>query len=445
MKLKLLIGVVLAGVVAAGVIYLSSSRSSAKANNAGPTTARVERGPFRLVVSSTGKIVSNLDVEIKCKASGEIMKLPFDVSDTVKKGELLLELDPIDEQRIVKQAQANQSASQSRLAVAKQNLIIAERTLETDGQKAAAALKSVQARAADLRRKANRIKELLNQKPTALASPEEYETAETAALQAAADEDTARVRVAELDTQKLALELSRQQVRLAEAQAESDGVDLELAQQRLTDTKVVAPIDGVVTLRPAQIGQIMSSGISNVGGGTTAMTLSDLSRVFALAAVDESDIGRVKVGQPAFISVDAFPGRRFPGKVVRIATRGVNVSNVVTFEVKVEVLSRENQLLKPEMTATVDITAAEKENALTVPSQALVRKGRRPVATVVKGAAQEERPVEIGLTDGVRTEVVSGLDEGDAVIVHNTEADSRWRGGQRPMTPGFMGGPPRGR
>ena len=82
-------------------------------------------------------------------------------------------------------------------------------------------------------------------------------------------------------------------------------------------------MDGVVTDRKVQTGTIIASGVSNVGGGTTILTLSDLSRIYVLASVDESDIGKVQVGQPATITVDAYPSMQFAGKVVRIASKGV--------------------------------------------------------------------------------------------------------------------------
>ena len=423
-------------------VYLPAA---AKADAPVVTTAKVERGPIRLVVSTTGRVVSDLDVDIKCKASGKVTKLPFDVSDVVKKDDLLLELDPIDEKRVVHQAEVRQSASQAKLKIARENLSVAERTLVTDRARADVAVKSGEVRAKDARAKAERMKALLEK---ALISREDCDTAETAAVQAAADLENARVKVDELKTQELALELTRQQVKLAEADAEADKIALEIAQDRLNDTKVFSPMDGVVAVRPVQIGQIIASAVSNVGGGTTVLTLSDLARVYVLASVDESDIGKVALDQMVTVTVDAFPGKKFQGKVVRIATKGVNLSNVVTFEVKIEVTGEAKALLKPEMTANVDILIAEKGDVLLVPSEAIIRKaGGKQVATVVKeGADNEDVVVETGITDGTKTEVVTGLSEGQTVVVHKGAGDAKWAGQQRP--PGavrgtMMGGPPR--
>jgi HlyD family secretion protein len=347
-----------------------------------------------------------------------------------------VELDPVDEQRVRKKADVSLSAAKAKLVIATENLKVAESTLATDKEKAAAALRSAEARATDARTKADRAKQLLDR---TVASQEEYDTAQTAAIQAAAELDAAKIKLDELKTQETALELKRQDVKLAEVAVEQENIAVDIAQDRLVDTKVTAPMDGVVSARNVQIGQIISSAVSNVGGGTTVMTLSDLSRIFVLASVDETDIGKVQVGQPTMITADAFPGKFFRGKVVRMATRGVNASNVVTFEVKIEVTSEEKSLLRPEMTTNLEIVAAEKDDALMVPSDALMRRFDKKSVTVVKdGGETEQRGVVTGIEDSTRTEIVSGLEEGETVLVRKSAADSRWAAGQRP--PGAMRG-----
>jgi RND family efflux transporter MFP subunit len=335
----------------------------------------------------------------------------------------------------VRQAEATVRASQARLINARESLALAEETLRTDRQRADAALTAARARALDARAKAERTRELQAKK---LASLEEGETAETAATQADAEAQNAATAIEELKNQARTLEQARQQIRIAEAQVDTDQVSLDLARQRLTETRVVAPVDGVVTQRAVQIGQIISSGISNVGGGTTALVISDLSRIFVLAAVDESDIGQVRPGQRVKVTVDAYRNREFTGEVVRISPRGVNVSNVVTFEVKIEVTAPDKELLRPEMTATVEILIDERADALLVPTDALFRRGGKTWATVVAaGGTRTDREVSPGIGDGRRTEVLAGLAAGDTVLVQ--AADSKWSGqGQRPGGPPMM-------
>ncbi len=426
---KIIIILLLVCALVAGWYYgVNDKAEIAQVEKPGWKTASVERGPIRLGVASTGRVVANLDVQIKCKASGQVITLPFDVSDTVKKGDILVELDPVDEERRLKQAQISLSSSDARLVQAKKDLSIAVENLAIENRRADAALKEAKAKAQDARAKAERVKELFGQQ---LASQERFDTAETAEISAATDLENAHIRIAELKNEEQALELKRQDLTLAKSQVESDRITLSLARQSLKDTQVLAPIDGVVTTRDVQIGQIISSGISNIGGGTTVLTVSDLSRVFILASVDESDIGKVKIAQAAMITVDAYPGKSFSGKVVRIATRGVNISNVVTFEVKIEVLGEEKSLLKPEMTANVEIVAEYKDGVLLVSSLAVYRKkGQRFVSVLKEDKSHEERLVETGINDGVMVEVVDGLDEAETVIIREGEAESRWRSGQ---------------
>ncbi|HUT33205.1 MAG TPA: efflux RND transporter periplasmic adaptor subunit [Planctomycetota bacterium] len=500
---KLLILLVLAGAAGGGgYYYWRRQQGVAGAETPQVPTAPVERGSIRLAVASTGRVVANLEVDIKCKASGEIIKLPFDISEAVKKGELLVELDPVDEERRVKLAEADLAASvakheqakqsllvaehdlvtatedatvalksaQAKADQAKQNLAVAEQTLVTTAQRAEAALESAKVKAQDAADKAVRMKTLLEKK---LTSKEESDTAVTAdaaarmelanaqaavkdldtaklalgvkrqdVILAEAQVESARIAIRKLDAAKLALEVKRQDVALAAAQVDSSRIDLSLAQRSRDDTKVVAPMDGVVSARDVQIGQIISSGISNVGGGTTLLTLADLSRIFVLATVDESDVGGVKAGQTVQVTADAFAGRRFPGKVVRIAPKGVNASNVVTFEVKIEVLGPNKSLLKPEMTANVEILIEQKDNVLLVPTEAVTRRQRERIAMVVEpDGGAKERVVEVGVQDGTRVEITKGLSEGETVQVRKSEADSAWRknaakGPTNPLVPG---------
>ncbi len=425
MRKMIVVFILISAVAGGGIYYWKKGRATKGVEAPKMTLAKVKRGSISMAVSSTGRVVANLDVDIKCKASGEIIRLPYDVSDVVKKGDLLVELDPVDEQRIVKQAETSLSASQARLKQAQLDLQIAEENLVLEKRFSDEALKSALANAQFAAAKLERKKQLLEKK---LISQEEFDTSETAAIQAAADLEKARIQVDELKTKETALQLKRQDVNLAKAQVESDKISLSIAQQRLKDTKVFAPIDGVVSASNVQIGQIISSGITNVSGGTTVMTLSDLSRVFVLASVDESDIGNVKIQQEASINADAFQGKTFKGKVLRIATKGVSTSNVVTFEVKLEVLGENKNLLKPEMTANVEILVAKEDDTLLIPIDAVFRKQGKYLVKVMRDDENtEEHPIEIGIDDGENIQIISGLAEGETVRVNNEEAESRWR------------------
>jgi HlyD family secretion protein len=398
-----------------------------------------EQGPIELIVSSTGRVISNLDVEIKCKASGEIISLPFDISGQVKKGDLVVELDPVDENRNVEKATVSLQSSKAVLQKAKTNLQIAQTEFNNDKKTTKINYDLAKIRAEDARAKADRIKELLGKK---LSAYEEYETAQTTLAKAEADLENAQIQLDALKVQEESLNLKKQDLTLAESDYRSTEINLSIAEQRLKDTKVYSPIDGVVTARNVQTGQIISSGISNVGGGTSVMTISDLSRLFVVASVDESDIGNIGTGQKVAITADAFSGKQFDGLVERIAQKGDNQSNVVTFEVRIEVISENKNMLKPEMTANVDIIIAKKESVLHIPGDALYRvKGKYYVTVESKDGKEEEREIQIGIDNGEIVEVTGGLTETDTLIVKGSSSQSEWG---RPPTVMRMMGPPRG-
>ena len=393
------------------------------------TTAPVTKGTLSKTVAATGKVVANFEVEIKAKGSGKILTMPYDVGDVVQQGALLVQLDPLDESRQVSEAAANLSGLESRATQARVNMQVAQRNLGTDIARARADLNAAQAKYNDAQTKASRLQSLASQR---YISQEEAETGSTTASQARTDLSNAQTRLQELQTQQLSLEAQAQDVAFNNAQARAQRVAVATSMQRLSETKVYAPIAGVVTTRTGQIGQIVSSGISNVGGGTAIMTLADLSHIFVLASVDESDVGQVREGQVVHITADAFPGQQFEGRVVRIAPKGVVESNVVTFEVKIEVVGANKQLLKPEMTTNVEIVLQEKKGVLVIPVEAVTMtpSGKTTVQVVNKNDKDKphRREVVTGLANDSEIEIVRGLALNDVVITGNGgPAQSKWR------------------
>jgi HlyD family secretion protein len=387
-------------------------------------SAPVTRGDITQTVSATGPVASNLDVQIKCRASGEVITLPFDISDHVKKGDLLVQLDIADEKVLLDQAKVTLAQSQSKLKEAVETERMAELDLQTATEQADSNIVAAQVKAINLRRKADRQKQLLTQ---TLASPEDFETAETDASQAETDLQNARIAKEELKSQIVSLAVKKEDVELAKEQVELDGISLQNAQQQMDYTTISAPMDGVISDLEIQKGTIISSATSVVGGGTSVITLSDMSHIFVLASVDESDIGNVLVGQTVDITADAFPGKHFTGKVVRIALTGVNTTNVVTFEVKIEVTSDNRGLLKPQMTANVDIIEASKSNVVMIPMMAVMRKHQKTYVAIVKpDNSTEEREVTLGIDDGEDQEVTSGLSGGEQVLAYKGDASNVW-------------------
>ena len=429
MKKKIVIPVLI--LAAAGIAWFLFSRdadgSKQPSADSAPETFTVEKGNLLVLVETSGRVVPNEEVEIKCKASGEVTKLPVDVSDMVKKGDLLVQLNPDDEERSVKRAEVNLAVSEAKCMQSKLNLQVAENDLVTETSRANAELLSAQAKVNESKSKYERLTQLLDKK---MASKEECESANALYAQSVYNLANVRARLEDLKTQNTFLESKKQDILIAEAQVQSDSLSLSDARERLKDTTVIAPMDGVVAQRSIQEGTIIASGINNVGGGTTMMTLIDMSRIFVLAFVDESDIGRIQSGQSARITVDAYPDMVFPGEVVRVATKGSTESSVVTFEVKIEVKGKQRQLLKPEMTANVEVVAVEKNDVLLIPVTAMERRRGNTFVTVQNPASTSAvQRVTIGDSDGEMIEITDGLAVGDIISLGNADRMSRWQGG----------------
>ncbi len=457
MKKSLLIAL---GVIVVGGGYLLYARQVAARDQAKKEDTRqtitASRGNINITVSASGRVEPEREVEIKSKASGEVIKVFYDVSDEVEQGKLLFQLDPTDEERSVARLRASLAMSQAKLQQVKLGVDAAEKKLVADRARAEADLKSAEAEEQEYAARLRRADQLHQQK---VITREELDTAMTKAVQTRSAVTNAQAKMDDLIVQELELDRTRQEVPIAEAQVETDSVSLADAEQRLKETNVYAPITGVVSERSVQEGFIVASGVSNVGGGTTTMKIIDLSHVYAIAAVDESDISGIAPGVKAIITADAYKGMEFRGEVVRVATTGVVESNVVTFDVKVEVQGRGKQLLKPEMTTNVTFLVDDRQDVIVLPAQAVVRKAvrvdegtgepgkgggkidysRRQTFVTVRlpNGAEEERQVEVGLTDGYEVEIVSGVAEGEQVL-YQPETASRWAGsatGNRPPGP----------
>lgn len=231
-------------------------------------------------------------------------------------------------------------------------------------------------------------------------------------------------------------EEERDQSGLALAQAKGKMVrartSLDQAKVRLSETIVRAPIDGIILQKYVEAGQIISSGISNVSGGTTIADIADMRYVYVEAGIDEIDVGKIRVGQKALVTAEAYPQRSFSGEIIRIAPEARIEQNVTLFDVIIEVENHEGRL-KSGMNASVEITIVREENVLLVPAMALsmpnggsdFRGGHRggPQERNVRQALVKEgnefapREVEVGLSNFKETIVLSGLNEGDILGV----------------------------
>ena len=183
---------------------------------------------------------------------------------------------------------------------------------------------------------------------------------------------------------------------------------------------IVAPIDGLILSRDVEVGDAVSSILILGSSATLVMTLGDVHEVYVKGKVDESDIGKVTMGQPARIKVESFKDKTFNGKVTKISPMGVEKDNVTTFEVRVSVDNSSGEL-KPEMTANAEIVLEEHKNVLIVPEGALkYDKNKQASVEVPDHNAKDgkrEVKVKIGISNGSKTELLAGLKKDEKVIL----------------------------
>lgn len=406
--------------------------------------SEVQAGDFRISISATGKVIAHREVQILSKASGEVTELPFEAGAIVKKGDLLARVDPIEEQRNVQKAEAALQSTKARLEIARNQLNITKSNNQKSLSDAESGAKLAQTRLTEAEAKHKRQEQLFERK---LISKEELETSLTQLEQARTDLTRARATVE--DTRSLPFQIAarEQDITLAGVDVRNAEIQLDEAKKRLADTEINSPMDGVLTDRKLEIGQVISSPLGNVGGGTPLMTVSDLSSIYLVAAVDESDIGGVAIGHRALISTDAFPEVEFEGAVHHIAPLGVALNNVVTFDVKIRIEGEGVQKLKPGMTADATIIFDESLDTLWVQSEAIQEKDgetfiERQLEEPKEGEERKVEKVSVkpGLTDGLMTEIVGDVKQGDQIVVRADESLSEWErggGGNRPMRGGF--------
>lgn len=187
---------------------------------------------------------------------------------------------------------------------------------------------------------------------------------------------------------------------------------LEFSQVQLSYATIKAPISGVIASVTTQEGETVSAGLN----APTFVTIIDLSRLQVDAFVDETDIGRVKVGQKALFTVDTYPDKEFFGKVKAIYPKAIIQENVVNFDVVIEIDASSIEFLRPDMTTSVTIYQEERNGTLVIPRSAVIREGASKFVLVKQNSGNfEKKAVKTGMTSGGKVEVVSGLNEGDIV------------------------------
>src|SRR5207237_3578821 len=206
----------------------------------------------------------------------------------------------------------------------------------------------------------------------------------------------------------------------SQAQVAQDRANLKQLEEQLSYTDIESPIDGVVLSRDVEMGDAVRLILVLGSRATLVMTLGDNSQVYVKGKVDESDIGRVYLSQPARIKVESFKDKTFNGVVTKISPMGVEKDNVTTFEVRVSINNPGGEL-KAEMTANAEVILEEHKSVLEIPEGAIIYdKDKKASVEVPDPKAKDEKnkmAVNIGISNGAKTEVVGGLKEGDQVVL----------------------------
>lgn len=356
--------------------------------------AKVSRADVAQSVVATGKIQPIIKVEVKSKASGIVEKLFVDINNHVTKGQQLAQLDQ-------EEIHAQVDAQRAQLTSAQANVATYEANVEQD--KVTAAAPDLPMYKATLDRNVEMQKE-------GIVSRQALDDADRDYLAALTRRNTAQAQIA-VDGAKL---------KQAHAQVQESQATLNQLEEQLSYTTIVAPMDGIILSRDVEMGDAVSSILVLGSTATLVMTEGDTSQVYVQGKVDEADIAHVYLGQPARIKVESFRDRPFYGKVTKIAPMGVEKDNVTTFEVRVSINNPGGEL-KANMTANAEILLAEHKGVLNVPENAVTYDNQKNAFVQIPDHSQKDGtrkiPVTVGLSNGSVTEIVSGLKEGDQVVL----------------------------
>lgn len=346
--------------------------------------AKIEKGSLTAQVSATGTLAPVVSVQVGSQVSGQIKEVLVDFNSEVKTGQLIARLDPENFQHRMHQAKADLEAAQASIAVNQATLNEAQR---------------------DFDRKNHLVEKRF-------LSP------------------------AELDKARSTREAAEAQLKSSQAQGRQREAQLAQARVELNRTAIRAPIAGIVIKRSIEPGQTVAASLQSPELFVIAKNLADMQ---IETAIDEADIGRIRVDQKATFTVDAFPGRVFEGTVRQMRKAAQVISNVVTYTVIISAANPE-LILMPGMTANVRIVTAKKETVLKVPNAALRfkppadKKASSPNDPKISKVSKERpssrifildaegnpkiTPLKTGLTDGIMTEILEGdITEGTEILV----------------------------
>jgi HlyD family secretion protein len=369
----------------------------------------VNRDDLALTVVATGSVAPVATVEIKSKASGLIKRILVEEGAVVREGDVLIELD-----RELLQAQLREAEANRQAIVARQEEAQAEaRTATTSKTKMGLDLQNLESNLEFIKKQVARHEEMYAEK---LIPRSDWERTEREMQEASFKAEALK---SELLMQDSRIEAAQKAVARLRAEVIQSEAALDRVRENLRHATITSPITATVLKRHVEVGDAVSSILQLGSQATLLLTLGDMTEVFVEGRVDESDIGKVFVGQEARVKVDAFRDRVFSGEVTRIAPLGERVDNVIGFEVRVAITDAD-KILRSKMSANAEIIVEEKKNILIIPESAIVYDRERKTFAEIYDPSHKEMkrrvPIEVGISNGTQTELLSGVNEGDKVL-----------------------------
>ncbi|MBI4278542.1 MAG: efflux RND transporter periplasmic adaptor subunit [Armatimonadetes bacterium] len=484
--------VVLAAVLIGGGVWFYRARAEdlrlpwqARApRELGYRSTTVVRGDLVVAVAATGTVQPQAQVDVRSRATGRVIAVYVQEGEPVRKGQVLVQLEDPDaraqadaavsavqtararlaQQEAAYQAMQSQSAAQIRQAQAAMDAArsrLAQLTAGSRPEEIAQAEEAVRSAEADVqlaRQNVERVRQLFKD---GFVSRQQLDQAEAQVKTSEAQLRSARARLTlvrmgprseEIETARaqlrqaeaqlaearataLQLVTKTQEIAAAHAQLRSAEADLRAASQKLAETRITAPISGIVARRAVEVGTSVIGGLAS--SGTQVMLLADVTTLQAAVNVDEVDIARIRPQMEVDVTTQDLPGEKFTGTVLRVAPQSVVVNNVVQFPVTIRVDDPQRRL-RLGMTVDASFIVARRLNALLVPAEAVKGKEVKAVL-VVNGERLVPRVVEVGATDNTLTEIRRGLQEGEVVYLGPARGVQRPRPQQptSPITPQF--------
>jgi multidrug efflux pump subunit AcrA (membrane-fusion protein) len=351
-----------------GVAFVGSFLFRGKTENKSSyETVSVKKKSISASILATGTVkpVIGAEVKVGARISGKVEHLYANIGDKVEKGQVIAEIEKKDLEAQVAQAEANLKAANAGVGVSKASFW------------------------------------------PALSAEIDYGAKGTTYFPSQRDNFVGlKVTMPLFNGQDLYA------IKRSKAVKEAANAALEFAKVQLSYATIKAPISGVIASVTTQEGETVAAGLN----APTFVTIIDLSRLQVDAFVDETDIGRVKVGQRAVFTVDTYPDKEFTGKVKAIYPKAIIQENVVNFDVVIEIDDPNIELLRPDMTTSVTIYQEERKGVLVIPRAAVIKEGTSKFVLVKQDSGNfEKRAIKTGMTSGSDVEVVSGLNEGEIV------------------------------